>query len=293
MTELIKGGDAGVKIYEQLDVDTADFLRKKESNMREIVGKAYTELGRELTEARDRLAGSNQYDGVFEKWYTSLGFKKDRVYDLIRRYEMLLGLSDDQTRDLLEDLPVTLSYEIARPSAESTPEKAQAKAEVLAGEIATNKAYKDRIKELEKQAQEAERRAAQAERSEKNATDKLEEIESGTPEVEIRTEYIEVESEESRKKVERYEELFGDISLYDGQAAQVTNGDAITYTVFEFTKDVREFIEKYGHLTHFAREFNAMIGEGKQEYKNAINDMYRVLEAIERNMDEECVIING
>ena len=38
--------------YEQLDESTADFLRQKESNMREIVGKAYTELGRELKEAQ-------------------------------------------------------------------------------------------------------------------------------------------------------------------------------------------------------------------------------------------------
>ena len=50
---------------------------------------------------------------------------------------------------MLEDLPISLTYDISKPSAESTPEKAQAKAEVLAGEITTGKAYKERIKELE------------------------------------------------------------------------------------------------------------------------------------------------
>lgn len=42
--------------YNQLDINTAEFLQQKENNMREIVGKAYTELGRELKEAQERLA---------------------------------------------------------------------------------------------------------------------------------------------------------------------------------------------------------------------------------------------
>ena len=33
--------------------------------MREIVGKAYTELGRELKEAQEKLAGDNQYNGHY------------------------------------------------------------------------------------------------------------------------------------------------------------------------------------------------------------------------------------
>src|SRR5690625_5163601 len=148
--------------YEQLDESTADFLRTKETNMREIVGKAYTELGRELTEARDRLAGSNQYDGVFIEWVESIGMQRRQVTRLIQRYEMLGTLCPDQT-DLIEDLPVTLTYAIAAPSAKSTPAKAQAKEEVLAGDIDTGKAYKERIAELEREKELAQTTAQQAE----------------------------------------------------------------------------------------------------------------------------------
>lgn len=80
--------------YAQLDGVTASFLQLKESSMREIVGKAYTELGRELTEAQDELA-KHRY-GCFEEWYTSLGFKKDRVYSLINRYDLILRNSDNK-----------------------------------------------------------------------------------------------------------------------------------------------------------------------------------------------------
>lgn len=51
---------------------------------REIVGKAYTDLGRELSEARDRLAGNNQYDGVFEKWLESIGMNRMQASRLIQ-----------------------------------------------------------------------------------------------------------------------------------------------------------------------------------------------------------------
>ncbi len=74
--------------YGQLDGKTAEFLRSKERNMREIVGKAYTELGRELKEAQDAL--SKRGYGCFEEWYTAMGFRRQNVYRLIDRYEKLI-----------------------------------------------------------------------------------------------------------------------------------------------------------------------------------------------------------
>ena len=106
--------------YEQLDENTAKFLRAKENNMREIVGRAYTELGRELKEAQECLA-KNRY-GCFREWLRSIGIKKDAAIRLIQRYELIVSNCDSKT-DLLEDLPVSLTYEIARPSAESTEPK--------------------------------------------------------------------------------------------------------------------------------------------------------------------------
>lgn len=145
--------------YETLDDSTADFLRKKESNMREIVGKAYTELGRELAEAQDKLS-KNGY-GCFEKWCESIGFNRMQANRLIQRYSLVTNCYEQ--KDIIEDLPVSLSYEIAKPSAESTIAKSQAKAEVLDGKIDTLKAYKQRIQELETQAQLAEEKRKQAE----------------------------------------------------------------------------------------------------------------------------------
>ncbi|MDW0112183.1 hypothetical protein QT711_03230 [Sporosarcina saromensis] len=131
---------------ESAQSNTAQFLRTKENNMREIVGKAYTELGRELAEARDRLAGSNQYDGVFGKWLSFMKYPQRTAYELINRYAELLRIPQEQV-NTFEALPISLSKTISAKSAESTSAKAQAKEEVLSGEIDTLKKYQERISE--------------------------------------------------------------------------------------------------------------------------------------------------
>ncbi|WP_098408501.1 hypothetical protein [Bacillus sp. CX-1] len=274
--------------YEQLDEGTARFLRDKENTMREIVGKAYTELGRELKGAQEHLAKNGC--GCFQAWAESIGFKRNKAYDLIRRYEMIVRISDEQQISIIEDLPVSLTYEIARPSAESTEPKRQAKQAVLNGEVKTLKEYRELLAEKEA----AEAALKQAEREADILRDKLERVEEAEPE--IRTEYVEVKTPDPEilAENERYKELFGDISMYEGRTTRVTNGDAITYTVYEFSEDVRKFVEKYGHLTHFSREFSEMIDEGKEEYRKAIHAMQTLMRSIQGAMDEkEPIIING
>ncbi|WGE05843.2 hypothetical protein P5640_07740 [Bacillus subtilis] len=134
--------------YDLVDQSTADFLKQKEFNMREIVGKAYTELGRELKEAQEKLASYNKYEGVFDKWLTKVGFKRRTAYNLIQRYGLLV--QNLHEKELLEDLPVSLTYEIAKPSSESTDSKKQAKEAVLNGEVKTLKEYKELEAKLRK-----------------------------------------------------------------------------------------------------------------------------------------------
>src|SRR5690606_5099176 len=72
-------------------------------------------------------------NGVFEKWCEYIGMSHKQVTRLIQRYDMLTNCHDKS--ELLEDLPVSLSYEIAAPSAESTEPKRQAKRAVLNGDV--------------------------------------------------------------------------------------------------------------------------------------------------------------
>src|SRR5699024_1117465 len=101
-----------------------------------------------------------------------------------------------EQKAVFEELPITLSYAVSAKSSESTPAKAQAKAEVLAGEITTNKAYKERVKEieqLERERDEAEQQAEIERRERERLEAENEELSNREPEVV--TEYVEKEKE--------------------------------------------------------------------------------------------------
>lgn len=120
--------------YTSVDLEISEFLKNSEITIKNIFAKAYTDLGRVLSEAQNRL--SSHHGGVFEKWYNSLGFKKDKVYRLISRYNLVLANCDN--RDLIENMPLSLSYEISKESCEP-----KLKDMVLNGEIKTLREFKE------------------------------------------------------------------------------------------------------------------------------------------------------
>lgn len=169
--------------YTQIDIETAEFLKLKVSNIREAVGSAETKVGKELHEGRSKL--SKHGYGCFEEWYTSLNLKKNKVYDLINRYELIVGNSNK--RELLEGLPLSLSYEVAKSSADP-----ELKKQVLDGEI-------DSLKEWKKKVNQLEMRAKAAEGSVAKLSEKLEE-EMNKPVITKTVEKLPADYEETKRK---------------------------------------------------------------------------------------------
>lgn len=128
--------------YSLLDESTASSLQEKEYILVGIHRRYSTEVGKTFYEAQSELAGSNQYDGVFEKWFTNLGFKKQNVYNYINIYKQVQNL-DEQQLEVFDKQSKSLQTEMSKPSA--IPEVNQA---VYNGEITTHKAYKEMEKEL-------------------------------------------------------------------------------------------------------------------------------------------------
>lgn len=118
----------------QADEDTLNYLKNQTYKLHLTMSKSYTELGKIFKDTQERLTGNNQYDGLFYKWFKSLNFTNDFVYKLINRYNLLIRFSDKQ--NLIEALPITLSYEISKPNC---LEKLRDK--VLEGEIKTLKEF--------------------------------------------------------------------------------------------------------------------------------------------------------
>ncbi|MFS0562546.1 hypothetical protein AB1K91_17610 [Terribacillus sp. 179-K 1B1 HS] len=273
--------------YEQLDGDVSKFLKSKELTMREIVGKAYTEMGRELKEARDELAKHGY--GCFEQWYSSIGLKRQNVYRLIERYENLI-LPFWEERELLESLPVSLTYEIAKPQSEATESKRRAKQAVLKGEVKTLKEYSI----LESRLKEAEARANQAEQiadSERKARERAEEDADKPPEVvtEYKTEYVDNtpdDYEKIRQENERYREKFGDINSFDGNTRRVSNRHDVMAMIQAFAHDSRQFLRKYSFLDEYAREIADMPESVKDEFKSSVEAINRFVWKMAEHIDD-------
>lgn len=307
MTNEVKGGGS-YELSTDINVITAEI-----NAYQRVAGEAIFEIGRRLLgvkydptkyglpAGKDKEGKTIVARGAWGEWLTDMDIPLNTANRFMLVTTELGSKSSTSTNKGLSAL-----YEIA-----TIPEESRTDPHTIPSTGVTKTVDEMTVRELRevkaelkktqaerdaerKSREQAEAQAKTSQRSEEILRSQLDEFEDGIPDVEIRTEYVEVPDAEAARKAQRYEELFGDISLYDGQATRVSNGDAITFTVHEFGEDVRKFAEKYGHLTHFTREFNEMIPEGKQVYGEAINDMYRLLGAIERSMDvSKSTIING
>lgn len=128
--------------YSELDGDTAKNLRDCETVIRKETAGYFTLLGAKFKEAQELLADHSS--GTFEKWYAAMGFKRQTVYNLIRRYEFLNSPTIGGRTEAFEALPLTLSYEVSKPDA---PKELVEKA--LDGDITTNAEYLKLKAELE------------------------------------------------------------------------------------------------------------------------------------------------
>lgn len=130
--------------YGELPKSEADELRKIEQVIKTETASYFTILGANFKAAQDLLA--NHSGGTFERWYTAVGFKRQTVYRLIQRYEFMCSpkLGEHRT-DVFEELPLSLSCEISKPSA--PPELVE---QVLSGDITSHKDYLKLKQKLEK-----------------------------------------------------------------------------------------------------------------------------------------------
>lgn len=125
----------------EIEENDINFLKNQTIKIHTITSKAYTELGKILSETQKEL--SNNKTGIFEAWYTELGFNKRQVYRWINRYEFILR-QNGTIKTLVESLPISLSYELTNPMC---PE--ELKNQILNNEIKNLKDFYEKQKNLQ------------------------------------------------------------------------------------------------------------------------------------------------
>lgn len=135
--------------YAVLSAEMGDYLRRKEEQLKNEYMNFTANCGRIFAEAQEKLAGSNQYNGMFEKWITAMGFKKDTVYRMINVFNFRSSqIATTEHAQLFDSLSKSLQYEVAKPSA--PPQLVE---QVMNGDITTHKEYIELKKQLEAQMQ--------------------------------------------------------------------------------------------------------------------------------------------
>jgi hypothetical protein len=127
--------------YSIVDDTTAQFLKLKEQELQSIVLNSSIQLGEKLIEAQEKLASFKT--GTFEKWFNSIGLKKQTVYNYINQAKFVHQMDEYKQIEMFQELPTTLKTEISKPSA-----KPEAVEMVLSGDIKTTKEYRKLEKQL-------------------------------------------------------------------------------------------------------------------------------------------------
>lgn len=140
--------------YSDLTDQTVEDLHFAENEYRhgkQMAERGLVHMGNAIAAAHDALCGTvvaqcdngkfAKKEDTFRAWCVSIGITKDTAYRLLQVSALLDGSSPRQ-RAILEALPPTLLYAVAKPSA---PQELVEK--VKNGEVTTNKAYQDLLKE--------------------------------------------------------------------------------------------------------------------------------------------------
>lgn len=167
--------------YSGLDAQTVDDLHFAEDEYRhgkQMAERGLVHMGNAIAAAHDALCGTvvqqldNGEDGAcrtmrkarnnqhsedtFKSWCLSIGITKDSAYRLLQVSALMDGSSPRQ-RAILEALPPTLLYAVAKPSA-----PVELVEKVKNGEVSTNKEYQDLLAQIKAEKERAD--AAEAER---------------------------------------------------------------------------------------------------------------------------------
>ena len=167
--------------YSGLDAQTVDdlhFAEKEYQHGKKLAERGLVHMGNAIAAAHDALCGTvvqqldNGEDGAcrtmrkarnnqhsedtFKSWCLSIGITKDSAYRLLQISALMDGSSPRQ-RAILEALPPTLLYAVAKPSA-----PAELVEKVKNGEVSTNREYQDLLAQIKAEKERAD--AAEAER---------------------------------------------------------------------------------------------------------------------------------
>lgn len=133
-------------------VEDLHFAEDEYHHGKQMAERGLVHMGNAIAAAHDALCGvvqlldnskhGNRGDDSFRAWCCSIGITKSTAYNLLQVSALMDGSSPRQ-RAILEALPPTLLYAVAKPSA-----PAELVEQVKSGDITTNKQYQEALAQI-------------------------------------------------------------------------------------------------------------------------------------------------
>ena len=271
-------------------VENLHFAEDEYHHGKQMAERGLVHMGNAIAAAHDELVAqcdkhSNQHsEDTFRAWCLSIGITKDSAYRLLQVSALMDGSSPRQ-RAILEALPTTLLYAVAKPSA-----PAELVEKVKNGEVTTNKAYQDLLKE--NQQLRTERDKARADQlstakdcnrlglkvsQEKDRADKAEAREEEAWKLQSKAETRAQEAEkqlEGSRQVAQAAKLRGDKLKAENDALK---SQPITAVVDEEEVDRRAGEKAYQMAADMTAELqeklDAVTGDAEQDVRNAYDSV--------------------
>ncbi|GKT03967.1 hypothetical protein [Furfurilactobacillus entadae] len=123
--------------YGALPDDLSGRMHERALKIVQIKALTITALGQQLYEAQQDMASVGNGTPLFTNWLKAQGFSKQTGYNLINRFHLVQNLDEVEDKELFEQLPKSLTYEMSKPSASAALNQ-----QVFAGDVTTTKEYK-------------------------------------------------------------------------------------------------------------------------------------------------------
>ena len=213
-------------------VEDLHFAEDEYRHGKQMAERGLVHMGNAIAVAHDALCGvvalcdnskhGNRGDDTFRAWCVSIGITKDTAYRLLQVSALLDGSSPRQQK-ILKELSPTLLYAVAKPSA-----PAELVEKVKNGEVTTNKAYQDLLKENQQLRTERDKARADQLSTAKDCN----RLGLKVSQEKDRADKAEAREEEARKAAHEYHEKYEEAAamratLLDQQGAYIADIDGL------------------------------------------------------------------
>lgn len=154
-------------------VEDLHFAENEYRHGKQMAERGLVHMGNAIAAAHDALCGvvqlldnskhGNRGDDSFRAWCCSIGITKSTAYNLLQVSALMDG-SNPRQRAILEALPPTLLYAVAKPSA-----PAELVEQVKSGDITTNKQYQEALAQIKAEKERADAAETREEEARKAA----------------------------------------------------------------------------------------------------------------------------